>query len=50
LLKEQNQSYIPVFWGQLDESQSKNLLVQVQEFDFATIEDCAGNFVKESRI
>ena len=34
--------------GQLDESQSNNLLVQIQELDFATIEDCAANFGPES--
>ena len=50
LLKEQNQSYIPAFCGQLDESQRKNLLEQIQELDFATIEGCAANFAKKSRI
>jgi hypothetical protein len=50
LLKEQNQSHIPAFWGQLDESQSKNLLVQIHGLDFATIEACSANFVKKSHI
>jgi hypothetical protein len=36
------------FVGQLDESQSNNLPVQIQELDFATIEDCAANFGPES--
>jgi hypothetical protein len=50
LLKEQSQSHIPAFWGQLDESQRKNLPVEIQELDFATIEDCSANFVKKTRI
>jgi hypothetical protein len=46
LLKKHNQSHIPVFWGQLDESQRENLLVQIQELDFAKIEDWTSNFVQ----
>jgi len=48
LLKEHNQSHIPAFWGQLEESKRKNLLVQIPELAFATIEDCAANFGPES--
>ena len=47
LLREHNQSHILSFWGQLGESQRKNLLVQIQELDFAKIEDWGANFGTE---
>ena len=48
LLKEHNQSHIPAFWWQLDESQRNNLLVQIRKLDLVKIDDWLENLVKKA--
>ena len=46
LLKNHHQSHILAFWDQLDDSQKQNLLVQIQQLDFAKIDIWVGKFIK----
>lgn len=48
LLKKHNQSRILSFWGELDESERKNLLGQIQELDFVKIDDWVEKLVRKS--
>ncbi|NIP24349.1 MAG: UDPGP type 1 family protein [Phycisphaerae bacterium] len=50
LLKKHNQSHILSFWGELGESERKNLLGQIQVLDFAKIADLAANLSTESSL
>ncbi|MHC4691399.1 MAG: UTP--glucose-1-phosphate uridylyltransferase [Planctomycetota bacterium] len=50
LLKKHNQSHILSFWGDLGESERKDLLEQIQELDFEKIADLAANFSTESSL
>ena len=46
LLKKHNQSHLLAFWGQLNVAERRNLLTQIQQLDFAKIDDWVANFVK----
>ncbi len=48
LLKKHNQSHFLAFWGQLNAAERRNLLTQIQQLDFAKIDDWVANFVKTS--
>jgi len=47
LLKKHNQSHLLAFWEQLDATQRRNLLAQIEQLDFPKIDDWVANFVKK---
>jgi UDP-N-acetylglucosamine/UDP-N-acetylgalactosamine diphosphorylase len=48
LLEKHDQSQLLAFWEQLNEAEKRNLLAQIQQLDFAKIDDWVANFVKKS--
>ena len=48
LLKKHNQNHLLSFWEQLTTAQKQNLLSQIEQLDFAKIDDWAASFVKKS--
>lgn len=47
LLKKHNQGHLLRFWDQLDPVEKNGLLAQIQQLDFAKIDDWVANFVKK---
>ncbi len=48
LLKKHNQSHLLAFWEQLNASQRRNLLAQIEKLDFAEIDGWVADYVKKS--
>ena len=48
LLKKHNQSHLWAFWEQLNASQRRNLLAQIEMLDLTEIDEWVANYVKKS--
>ncbi len=48
LLKKHRQSHLLAFWGELDDLQRQNLLEQIQQLDFARIDEWLTKFLLKS--
>jgi hypothetical protein len=48
LLENHNQSHLLALWDQLDAAQRQALLAQIEQLDFARIDDWVANFVKKA--
>jgi len=46
LLEKHNQSHLLAFWDQLNQAQRESLLAQIEELDFARIDDWVADIVK----
>jgi len=47
LLKKHNQNHLLAFWEDLNASQRRNLLLQIEELDFSKIDDWVANYIKK---
>jgi UDP-N-acetylglucosamine/UDP-N-acetylgalactosamine diphosphorylase len=47
LLKKHNQNHLLAFWEDLNASQRRNLLVQIEQLDFSKIDDWVANYIEK---